>query len=131
LNRLITTFDEVPPYRSKRFTSQRSWCFLIQNVYRRSLSSGPDLRKLKVFALRDPQGLRRPRFSFFIFTCQTARGRSPSPYIKGGPPPPHPTANDNRCVPAVLALIKMRSLTGAQNRVGQGPMQRRAQWGGL
>jgi hypothetical protein len=23
--------------------------------------------------MRDPQGLRRPRFSFFIFTCQTAR----------------------------------------------------------
>ncbi|WP_457492323.1 hypothetical protein, partial [Tardiphaga sp. P5_C7] len=24
---------------------------------------------------RDPQGLRRPRFSFFILTCQTARRR--------------------------------------------------------
>jgi hypothetical protein len=29
----------------------RSWCFLIQNVYRRSLSSGLDLRKPRVFMI--------------------------------------------------------------------------------
>src|SRR5689334_19690879 len=110
---------------------KRPWCNLIQNVYRRSLSSGPDLRKLWVFVPRDPQGLRRPRFSFFIFTCQTARGRNPSPYIKGGPRPPHSTANDNRLLSAVVALIKVRSLTGAEARLDQGPKQRRAQWSGL
>jgi hypothetical protein len=32
--------------------------------------------------------------------------------------------------PVVLALIKMRSLTGAKTRLGQGPKQRRAQWPG-
>ena len=42
-------------------------------MYRRSLSSGPNPRKAEAFQNRDPQGLRRPRFSFFFFTCQTAR----------------------------------------------------------
>jgi hypothetical protein len=28
------------------------------------------------FVMRDPQGLRRPRFSFFFSTCQTARRES-------------------------------------------------------
>ena len=36
---------------------------------------------------RDPQGLRRPRFSFFIFTCQTARVRNPSPNLREPPLP--------------------------------------------
>jgi len=43
------------------------------NVYRRSLSSGPNTSILAYPSNRGPQGLRRPRFSFFIFTCQTAR----------------------------------------------------------
>ena len=108
----------------------RSWCFLIQNVYRRSLSSDPDLRKLKGFHDRDPQGLRRPRFSFFIFTCQTARGRNPSPYLKGAFSASHSTANGNRIYRLFLHSSKMRSLAGAKTRLGQGPKQRRAQWPG-
>lgn len=56
MNRLITTFDEVPPSPTirrssvRRSASQRSrtWCFL-ENVYRRSLSSGPDPRKSRSF----------------------------------------------------------------------------------
>ncbi len=51
------------------------------NVYRRSLSSGLNHFENPVCTKhssdRDPQGLRRPRFSFFIFTCQTARGAKP------------------------------------------------------
>jgi hypothetical protein len=51
-------------------------------VYRRSVSSGrPSLRKRILARESGPQGLRRPRFSFFLFTCQTARG-------PGGPRPP-------------------------------------------
>ena len=58
---------------------KRSWCNLFQNVYRRSLSSDLEAEN-RSLQTRDPQGLRRPRFSFFIFTCQTARRqKSPSP----------------------------------------------------
>ena len=107
---------------------KRSWCNLIQNVYRRSLSSGPETRKPKFPSIRDPQGLRRPRFSFFIFTCQTARGEHPSP--TDGSLQPLPTANHNRLLPAVESLIIVRSFTGAETCVGRGPMQCRAQWPG-
>ena len=107
----------------------RSWCFLIQNVYRRSLSSSPDLRKRKGFHDRDSQGLRRPRFSFFIFTCQTARGQNPSPTY-WSTQSPISTANDNRRLSAVDSLILMRSFTGTKTCLGRGPRQRRAQWAG-
>jgi hypothetical protein len=54
-----------------------------RNVYRRSLVRPPFSRRRQAFSDRGsgPQGLRRPRFSFFRFTCQTARRswRSPSP----------------------------------------------------
>jgi len=53
LNRLITTFDEVPPFRRRRFTSPSTdpideklanrTMVLPLNVYRRSLSSDPDI----------------------------------------------------------------------------------------
>ena len=53
LNRLITTFDEVPPFRRRRFTSSSTdpideklanrTMVLPLNVYRRSLSSDPDI----------------------------------------------------------------------------------------
>ena len=111
------------------------------NVYRRSLSSslntsnpGP---KTQTSSNRDSQGLRRPRFSFFIFTCQTARGpKTPLPSrepCSGSPPGgafrrPHSTANDNRLASAVDSLILVRSFTGTKTCLGQGPRQRRAQW---
>jgi hypothetical protein len=58
------------------------------NVYRRSLSSSLNpsksqplqnrsLVKANSSRDRDSQGLRRPRFSFFILTCQTAQGSQP------------------------------------------------------
>ena len=109
------------------------------NVYRRSLSSGPNTSILAYSSNRGPQGLRRPRFSFFIFTCQTARGSktplpSPGASISGILLPagrsfdPHSTANDNRLLSAVDSLILMRSFTGTTPCLGQGPKQRRAQW---
>src|SRR6202046_5890278 len=41
---------------------------------------------------------------------------------------PHSTANDNRLLSAVDSLILVRSFTGTNTCLGQGPMQRRAQW---
>jgi len=56
LNRLITTFDEVHTkitpaihIAGDPISMKRSWCNLIQNVYRRSLSSGPDFTKTQGF----------------------------------------------------------------------------------
>jgi hypothetical protein len=103
------------------------------NVYRRSLSSSLNVSKTRATkprssSSRDSQGLRRPRFSFFIFTCQTARGSKtplPSP---GASKDPHSTANDNRWLSAVDSLILVRSFTGTKTRLGQWPRQRRAQW---
>ena len=89
-NRLITTFDEVPPYLStaihiaadtilRKVSSSQNHGVTYVNVYRRSLSSSLDPLKIQILLKprsshdRDSQGLRRPRFSFFILTCQTAR----------------------------------------------------------
>src|SRR6202158_5591465 len=97
-------------------------------------------QKPKSSSNRDSQGLRRPRFSFFIFTCQTARGPktplpSPGAFHLWNRLPlgeafrrPHSTANDNRWVSAVDSLILMRSFTGTKTCLGQKPRQRRAQW---
>src|ERR1700751_2760511 len=97
--------------------------------------------KASFHSAQDPQGLRRPRFSFFIFTCQTARSpKSPSPHNREpstgspseeAPPTSHRTTNDNRLASAVDSLILVRSFTGTKTRLGRGPRQRRAQWGGL
>src|SRR5258705_7953594 len=86
LNRLITTFDEVPPYLLNAIHIANNDGVTYVNVYRRSLSSSLNTRRPKSSSNRDSQGLRRPRFSFFIFTCQTARGpKNPSP-IAGSVP---------------------------------------------
>jgi hypothetical protein len=67
--------------------------------------------KTEAFNIRDPQGLRRPRFSFFIFTCQTAWVRRPAPTLKGSFQS-HPTTNNNRQLSAVYSLISMRNFAG-------------------
>ena len=64
------------------------------NVYRRSLSSGPNTSILAYSSNRGPQGLRRPRFSFFIFTCQTARDQEAPTFQSGRVPTPLPTMNE-------------------------------------
>jgi len=137
LNRLITTFDEVPPLLTERDSHrEQSWCYLCKRVPPKSFvrPRKPKSRSLQVF--RDPQGLRRPRFSFFIFTCQTARGqKTPLPSLgvfrpspQGSFGRPHSTANDNRLSSAVDSLILVRSFTGTKTCLGQRPRQRRAQW---
>ena len=88
------------------------------NVYRRSLSSGPNTSILAYSSNRGPQGLRRPRFSFFIFTCQTARDpRIPLSRAESSDTL-HSTANHNRLVSAVESLIKVRSIKGANACLG-------------
>jgi hypothetical protein len=104
------TFKRVPP---KSFVRPRK----------------PESRSLQIF--RDPQGLRRPRFSFFIFTCQTARGsKTPLPLAGSLSSSPkrskeafrrsHSTTNDNRFPPAVDSLISVRSLQARTNALAEG-----------
>ena len=80
--------------------------------------------------MRDPQGLRRPRFSFFIFTCQTARSRSSIPHLKRAGCLHLPTANSNRKRSAGATLIAMESIKDASTCRGRGPRRCRAQWPG-
>jgi hypothetical protein len=108
---------------------ERSWCFLIQNVYRRSLSSDPDLRKHEVFVSRDPQGLRRPRFSFFIFTCQTARDpKAPLPWPGGSEKTPFRRQMTTDFHRLLLHSSKRGASRARKHALACGPMQRRAQW---
>src|SRR5262249_9542105 len=66
------TFDEVPPTSSAR---------LLARITGVDLKRVPPKSRPAAAARRfprpgdGPQGLRRPRFSFFRFTCQTARDR--------------------------------------------------------
>src|SRR5262249_9344268 len=66
------TFDEVPPSSSAR---------LLARITGVDLKRVPPKSRPAAAARRfphtgdGPQGLRRPRFSFFRFTCQTARDR--------------------------------------------------------
>jgi len=56
--------------------------------------AAPLREKAEAFSVRGsgPQGLRRPRFSFFRFTCQTSRSlATPSPVTPEPPKPAHPT----------------------------------------
>ena len=127
MSRLITTFDEVPPYLLNAIHIANNDGVTYVNVFRRSLSSSLNTQRPKSLSNRDSQGLRRPRFSFFIFTCQTARVREPTS-ISGRSRSPNSTANDNRLLSAVDSLILVRSFTGTKTCLGQGPRQRRAQW---
>src|SRR5262245_9984077 len=67
--RLITTFDEVP--RLDRARARTEGVDLKRKTA--EVSSGHLACSRK---LCGPQGLRRPRFSFFRFTFQTAQGRN-------------------------------------------------------
>ena len=52
-----------------------------------SSMTAPFPEKAEAFSVRGsgPQGLRRPRFSFFRFTCQTARNLAvPLPGLQAG-----------------------------------------------
>jgi hypothetical protein len=72
-SRPITTFDEVPLLSLARQGV---------DLKRRPPKSRPaaPFEDIRLHSGRGAQGLRRPRFSFFRFTCQTARDQ-------GGPAP--------------------------------------------
>ena len=73
-------------------------------------------KSLRSHERRGPQGLRRPRFSFFLFSCQTARGGSPTPLLQGAPKLASQALFRRRMttgqLPAVCALISVRSFKG-------------------
>jgi len=134
LNRLITTFDEVPPLSTEvdvlpaihiAGNDGVSFKTCTAEVFR-----PVSIRKAEAFQKRDPQGLRRPRFSFFIFTCQTARGRNPSLILMRV----FRNLTRRRIATGNCRLLihssKVRSLTGAVACLGQWPKPRRAQWPG-
>ncbi len=78
LNRLITTFDEVPPYLSPAIHIADDDGVTFKTCTAEVFRPASTTQKPKFSSIRDSQGLRRPRFSFFIFTCQTARVRRPN-----------------------------------------------------
>jgi hypothetical protein len=93
----------------------RSWCFLIQNVYRRSLSSGPDFRKPKVLTPLVSMIETRKDSAVHVslssssLVKQPGSGEDPLPRARKPFSKTHSTANHNRLVSVVDALIKMRS----------------------
>ena len=105
--------------------SPRRQVLFLRNVYRRVSSGRIFSRKRQAFSDRGsgPQGLRRPRFSFFRFTCQTARGSRRSP-LPGEPrePPKLQAADRNRR----LVTPMVRSFAGAPSRrkAGGAPLWR-------
>ena len=80
----------------------------------------PEAKSRSLQVSRETQGLRRPRFSFFIFTCQTARGPGTPLSRAESSDTLHSTANHNRLVSAVESLIKVRSIKGAKACLGLG-----------
>jgi len=73
----------------------RSWCFLIQNVYRRSLSSGPDLRKHKVFMIETRKDSAVHVSLSSSSLVKQPGAETPLP-LKGALSVLLPTTNDNR-----------------------------------
>ena len=89
LNRLITTFDEVPPFISPTIhiaddviSMKRSWCNLIQNVYRRSLRPVPTDEN-RSFQL--PRPARTPPSTFLFLHLHLSNSPGPEdPNSPGG-----------------------------------------------
>ena len=85
--------------------------------------AAPLAEKAEAFSVRGsgPQGLRRPRFSFFRFTCQTSRSlATPSPVTSEPPKPAHPTW------PRAGRMIHRMNSEGLRGRV-IAPRRRRVQ----
>ena len=86
--------------------------------------------KTQGFHDRDSQGLRRPRFSFFIFTCQTARDpKAPLPW-PGGPKTPFRRQMTTDLRRLLIHSSKRGASRARKHALACGPMQRRAQWSG-
>ena len=141
MNRLITTFDEVPPYLSPAihiadddgvtFKTCTAEVFRpIPNVENRSFQVF-EIRKdsavhvsLSSSSLVKQPGAQTPLPSlgaFHLWKPSSRRKSSEDPIS---------TANDNRLSSAVDSLILVRSFTGTKTCLGQEPRQCRAQWPG-
>ena len=107
----------------------RSWCFLFQNVYRRSLSSDPDLTKSQGF--RASRSARTPPSTFLFLHLHLSN----SP----GPEGPTPVAGRSAKTPfrrqmttdlhrLLLHSSKRGASRARKHALACGPMQRRAQW---
>ena len=98
MNRLITTFDEVPPLSTEVDVLPAIHIAGNDGVSLKTCTAEVfrpvPIRKAEALQMRDPQGLRRPRFSFFIFTCQTARDHEAPTFQSGRVPTPLPTKNE-------------------------------------
>jgi hypothetical protein len=107
----------------------RSWCFLIQNVYRRSLSSSPDQSNPKVFMFetRKDSAVHVSLSSSSLVKQPGAKTPLPLMGVSEAPSRRQMTTD---WISAVDSLIIMRSFTGAKTCLGREPRQRRAQWPG-
>ena len=114
LSRHHIHIDEVQHVVASRDCSRKTTSVVPRNVYRRCLVRPLFSRRRQAFSDRGsgPQGLRRPRFSFFRFTCQTARDQedplSETPESRRSPKPPTETG--------CLVTLSVRSFAGAPSR---------------
>jgi len=131
LSRLITTFDEVPPYRPTRFTSRTIMVF-------------PYSKRVPPKSFVQPRKMKTEVFKYSRLRKDSAVhvSLSSSSLVKQpGTRRPHSRSREVRKtlfrrqmttdgLSAVASLIKKRSFTGTKTCLGRGPRQRRAQWAG-
>jgi len=141
LNRLITTFDEVPPYllNAIHIANNDGVTFFktcTAEVFRPI--SKDENRSFQVFEIRKDSAVHVSLSSSSLVKQPGVRKplSHRGSFLQGKPPKdtfrrPHSTTNDNRLSSAVESLILVRSFTGTKTCLGRGPRQRRAQWGGL
>jgi hypothetical protein len=131
LSRLITTFDEVPPYLSPAIhIADDDGVTFSKRVPPKSFVRS---RKLKTEVSKYSRSARTPPSTFLflhLYLSNSPGSENPNSPTRGGSGRPHSTANDNRWVSAVDSLISMRSFTGTKTCLGQEPRQCRAQWSG-
>jgi len=133
LNRLITTFDEVPPLLVASDSHRlQPWCYLLNvtaEVFRPTAASKKSLRlRILVRSARTPPST----FLFLLFSFQTARSRSATFTRNSIPETRWSTgrrfATDDRS--AANSLISMRSIRDENARQCQRPWRRRVNgWG--
>ena len=125
--RLITTFDEVRHFfHARTYTLQvlhlKPACRLHKNSVRpRNVRPPKSLpatshrrpsREGRPSQQSSPQGLRRPRFSFFRFTCQTARDLRSPPLRRTGEPSKLHTSDRDRKLgsPNISEVLRRRDI---------------------
>jgi len=134
LNRLITTFDEVPPFFAGRSRQPPAIHIAGSDGVTFKTCTAEVFRPIPMDeSTRPSPGSRSARTppSTFLFLhlhlSNSPGSENPSPLREQAS---HSTANDNRFPPAVDSLISVRSFRGTSTCLGRGPMQRRAQWPG-